>query len=143
MSERKCDVNFDFWITDINRLFLFRMKNDINVNMVIIIKKGIWIMWKWHIDKSYLTFCYICSTVMNLIESRENRGRDRMVVGFITTCAINVYHHYHCAFEPRSGEASSIYIYKHVIKFVSDLRQVGGLLRVLGFPPPIKVTATI
>ena len=28
-------------------------------------------------------------------------------------------------------------------KFVSDLRQVGGFLRVLRFPPPIKLTATI
>ena len=28
-------------------------------------------------------------------------------------------------------------------KFVSDLRQVGGFLRVLQFPPPIKLTATI
>ena len=27
--------------------------------------------------------------------------------------------------------------------FVSDLRQVGGFLRVLRFPPPIKLTATI
>jgi hypothetical protein len=31
----------------------------------------------------------------------------------------------------------------YVIKFVSDLRQVGGFLRVLRFPPPIKPTATI
>ena len=30
-----------------------------------------------------------------------------------------------------------------VIKFVSDLRQVGGFLRELRFPPPIKLTATI
>jgi hypothetical protein len=30
-----------------------------------------------------------------------------------------------------------------VIKFVSDLRQVGGFLRVLQFPPPIKLTAMI
>jgi hypothetical protein len=30
-----------------------------------------------------------------------------------------------------------------VIKFVSELRQVGGFLRVLRFPPPIKLTATI
>jgi hypothetical protein len=29
------------------------------------------------------------------------------------------------------------------IMFVSDLRQVGGFLRVLRFPPPIKVTAHI
>jgi hypothetical protein len=26
----------------------------------------------------------------------------------------------------------------YVIKFVSDLRQVGGFLRVLRFPPPLK-----
>ena len=31
----------------------------------------------------------------------------------------------------------------YVIKFVGDLRQVGGFLRVLPFPPPIKLTATI
>jgi hypothetical protein len=30
-----------------------------------------------------------------------------------------------------------------VIKFVSDLRQVGGFLRLLRFPPPIKLTAMI
>jgi len=31
----------------------------------------------------------------------------------------------------------------YVIKFVSDLRQVSGFLRVLWFPPPIKLTAMI
>jgi hypothetical protein len=30
-----------------------------------------------------------------------------------------------------------------VIKFVSDLRQIGGFLRVLWFPPPIKLTVMI
>jgi len=34
-------------------------------------------------------------------------------------------------------------IQHYVINFVSDLRQVGGFLRVLWFPPPIKLTATI
>jgi hypothetical protein len=29
-----------------------------------------------------------------------------------------------------------------MIKFVSDLRQVGGFLRVFRFPPPIKLTDT-
>jgi hypothetical protein len=29
-----------------------------------------------------------------------------------------------------------------VIKFASDLQQVGGFLRVLQFPPPIQLTAT-
>jgi hypothetical protein len=39
------------------------------------------------------------------------------------------------------GEVYSIQHY--VIKFVSDLRQAGGFLRVLRFPPPIKLTVTI
>jgi len=37
-----------------------------------------------------------------------------------------------------------VYSIQHnVIKFVRDLQQVGGFLRVLQFPPPIKLTATI
>jgi hypothetical protein len=35
------------------------------------------------------------------------------------------------------GEVYSIQ--HHVIKFVSDLWQVGGFLRILLFPPPIKL----
>ena len=31
----------------------------------------------------------------------------------------------------------------YVIKFVSDLQQVGGFLPILRFPPPIKLTAMI
>jgi hypothetical protein len=42
---------------------------------------------------------------------------------------------------PAYGEVSSIQHY--VIKFNSDLQQVGGFLWVLQFPPPIKLTATI
>jgi len=37
-----------------------------------------------------------------------------------------------------------VYSIQHcAIKFVSDLRQVGRFLRILQFPPPIKLTATI
>ena len=37
-----------------------------------------------------------------------------------------------------------VYLVQHyVIKFVSDLRQVNGFLRVLQFPPPIKLNTTI
>jgi hypothetical protein len=39
------------------------------------------------------------------------------------------------------GEVYSIQHY--VIKFVSDLRQIGGFLRVPQFPPPIKLWITI
>ena len=42
---------------------------------------------------------------------------------------------------PRLGEMYSKQHY--VIEFVSDLWQVGGFLRVLWFPPPLKLTATI
>ena len=42
---------------------------------------------------------------------------------------------------PTHGEVYSMQHY--VIKFVNDLRQVGGFLWVLWFPPPIKLTATI
>jgi hypothetical protein len=42
---------------------------------------------------------------------------------------------------PVHAEVYSIQHY--VIKFVSDLRQVGGFLWALQFPPPIKLTATI
>ena len=66
-------------------------------------------------------------------------GRDRMVVGFTTTYAISAYHHWCCEFEFRSGQG----VQHYVIKFVSDLRQVSGFLRVLWFPPPMKLTAII
>jgi len=42
---------------------------------------------------------------------------------------------------PANDEVYSIQYY--VIKFVVDLRQVGGFLMILRFPPPIKLTATI
>jgi hypothetical protein len=65
-----------------------------------------------------------------LLFSGGCRGRVRMVVGFTTTYAINAYHH----------EWSGRGVQHYVIKFVSDLRQVGGFPRVLRFPPPIKLT---
>ena len=58
---------------------------------------------------------------------RDRRGCDRMVVGFTTTYVISAYHHWCSEFESRSGWG----IQHYVIKFVGDLRQVGGFLRVL------------
>ena len=66
-------------------------------------------------------------------------GRDRMVVGLITTYAISAYHF--VSSNPVYGEVYSIQHY--VITFVSDLRQVGGFLLVLQFPPQIKLITTI
>jgi hypothetical protein len=64
-----------------------------------------------------------------------------MVVGFTTTLesvpiATKVVNSNHVHVK--------VYAIQHyVIKFVSDLRQVGGFLWVLRFPSPIKLTATI
>ena len=60
-------------------------------------------------------------------------------IGFTNAYAINAYNHWCCGFESRSGWGEQHF----VIKFASDLRQVSGFLRVLRFPPPIKLTATI
>ena len=49
-----------------------------------------------------------------------------MIVGFTTTCAISAYHHWCCEFESRSRRG----VQHYVIKFVSDLRQIGGFLHV-------------
>jgi hypothetical protein len=46
-----------------------------------------------------------------------------------------------CDLESAHGEVYSIKHY--VIQFVTDLRQVGGFLRVLWFPPTIKLATTI
>jgi len=44
---------------------------------------------------------------------------------------------------PKKNTHDEVYSIQHyVIKFVSDLRQVAGFLRVLPLPPPIKLTVT-
>ena len=92
-----------------------------------------------HIKLDSFTFLHMDKLSHKNILGRHDR--HRMVVGFTTTCTISAYHHKYCGFESRSWE---VYLIQHyVIKFVSDLRQVGGFLRELLFPLPIKLTATI
>jgi hypothetical protein len=52
-----------------------------------------------------------------------------MVVGITTTYAISSYHHWCSGFHSRSGRG----VQHYVIKFVSNLGQVGGFLRALRF----------
>jgi hypothetical protein len=61
------------------------------------------------------------------LKGMGRRGCYGMVVGFTTTYAISVYHHWCCEFRSRPGRG----VQHYVIKFVSDLWQVGGFLRVL------------
>ena len=63
------------------------------------------------------------------------RGHHRMVIGFITTYAISVYHHSRCEVESSSGEVYSIQY--NVIKFVSDFFYVYRL-----FSPGTPVSST-
>jgi len=59
------------------------------------------------------------------------------VTYFLNDC--NSISQIYCEFESRSGQS----VQHYVIKFVSDLWQVGGFLRVFRFPPSIKLTAMI
>ena len=73
------------------------------------------------------------------MHSRGHRGRDRMVLGLpVQSVPITIKV---VSSNPTHGEMYSIQHY--VIKFVSDLRQFGGFLWALQYPPPIKLTATI
>ena len=88
-------------------------------------------------------YFFVCLSSVSCAEccqciSGFSSGRHRMVVGFTTTYAISACHHWCCEFESRSGWG----VQHNVIKFVSDLRQVGDFLRVLRFPSPKKLTAT-
>jgi hypothetical protein len=72
---------------------------------------------------------------------RAGCGRDRMLVGFTTTYATVPITTNVVSLNPAHREVYSIQHY--VIKFVSDLQQVGGFLQLLWFPQPKKLTATI
>jgi len=65
--------------------------------------------------------------------SANHLGRDRMVVGFTTTCAFTT------KIVNSSSARGEVYSIHYVIKFVSDLRQVGGFFWILQFPPPNKI----
>jgi hypothetical protein len=70
--------------------------------------------------------------------ARRGRGRHRMIQLPVQSMPINT--------NVVSSNSIHIEVYStqhYVIKFVSDLRQVGGFPRVFRFPPPRKLTATI
>jgi hypothetical protein len=67
---------------------------------------------------------------------KKYRGIAAEITGYTGYISTNVV-----SSNPVLGEVCSIQL--HVKKFVNDLRQVGGFLRVFWFPPPIKLTAAI
>jgi hypothetical protein len=70
---------------------------------------------------------------MNKSSTYKGRGRNHMTIGFTTTMQSVSITTNVVSSNPVHGKMYSI-------KFVSDLRQVGGFLR---FPPPTGLTATI
>ena len=71
----------------------------------------------------------------------DRHRRARMVVGFTTTYAISAFNTEDVCSNPAHSEVHSIQLYMR--KFVNELWLVGYFLRVLRFPPPIKLTVTI
>jgi len=61
-----------------------------------------------------------------------------MVVRFTTTYVISAYHQ---VVNSNTMYCEVYSIQLDVIKFINYLRQVGGFLGVLRFPPPLKLTA--
>ena len=57
--------------------------------------------------------------------------------------AIDFYHKYYVAINQICVERSGRIVQRYVMELVGDLRQVGGFVRVLQFPPSMKLAATI
>ena len=90
------------------------------------------IIWNFYFSSNFSRFFF---TVKN------KKIKKIWYYGFITAYAISAYHHKCGVFQPSAGE---VYLIQHyVIKFVSDLWQVSGFLRVLRCPPTIKLAAMI
>ena len=107
------------------------------------------------ISSDFHSYCnYSCSCTSKSIQHwiqllhKKQNGRKSCHVVIICVMFVPIkfyflhnFQYTSCEFESCSGGVYSIHHY--VIKFVSDLRQVGSFLRVLGFPPQIKLTSTI
>ena len=77
-----------------------------------------------------ILLCHIYMYMIFILYGTHH-GRDRIVVVFTTNVMCSNHTH---------GDMCSIH---YLLKFVSDLRQVGSFLQILRFPPPMKLTATI
>ena len=101
------------------------MSKDLIYRKIIYLAMRLYIIGNLH---DYVCFIFI----------REGScGRDRMVVGVTTIFAYMKSVPIPTEYRPGRN------IQHHVIKFVRNLRQVGGFLRIFRFPPPIKLIATI
>jgi hypothetical protein len=141
------------------RFFLYMQCTRSNLELqlhVFIMWLSVW-QYKVHFNKYFFflffSSFYLCGLACQeefedtklVIRIRQEcrHGHDLMVVGFTTTYTISAYRHATkiVSSNPAHGEVYSMLHY--VIKFVSDLRQVGGFLRVVWFHPSQKLTTMI
>jgi hypothetical protein len=111
-------------------LVVFICRDLRNCQYHIIIKHRRWgsdtihIICKDQRENCQISYTYLFLGVLSIIyllkDMRDRRGRDLMVVGFITKYAISACHYKRCEFESPSGEVYSMQHY--MIKFVSNLR---------------------
>jgi hypothetical protein len=119
-----CNSSFFIW-------HKFLLKDHIFLPVMGSLKEGLTTRTCWRFrEEKRLVLIVIYNTVKMFwqvlinVTIIDNRGRNRIIVGFTTTYAISASHHWR-------------------YEFVSGLRQVGGFLRVLQFSPQIKLTAML
>ena len=88
------------------------------------------------LHSSSMLFIFVCFKWKMLWYGGGGCGRDRMVVGFTSTYTSVSITTSVVISNPSQARCTQYNI-------VSDLQQVGGFLRALRFPPPIKLTTTI
>ena len=65
------------------------MKACLSISFLILIRNYIFIKYKIINEINHIYTCI----------NGGRRGRDRIIVGFTTTCAISAYHHFNCEFD--------------------------------------------
>jgi hypothetical protein len=85
----------------------------------------------WTNNTSFISICAPYKEMPNQEEGPWSYGS--WIYNYLMCYSISTYHYQRCEFESHPGEVYSI-MSQYVVKFVSDLWQVGGFPRVLGFP---------
>jgi hypothetical protein len=83
-------------------------------------------------------FFYANANILNVFNSMEGLLWSRLYGNWIYNYLCNQYLITTYVVSSNPAQARCMYLIQHyMIKFVSDLRHVSGLLRVLRFPPPM------
>ena len=94
----------------------------------------------------YVNHAYVTCTGSGRNIFHRNSLRTVKTYGYKYENKINTYKSVPITTEDTSSNPAHGQVYsiqQYVIKFVSDLRQVGGFFWILRFPPPVKLTSTI